>query len=186
MPSWYKLPQVEYYAGRYFTHLDKQYTPGEKVPRELVNKWGSVEAAIRSRHLIPIAADYHDIPRHVYPEAKHYEEMLRRHREHAIALNLPALEQSGPPVTEVPQKPKKPDEPKKAEETPASPARPARSVEDTPDISEYDPTDDRISEVLAHVDEHPEQAEEVLEKERRGKARTRLITALEERLTAPE
>ena len=51
----------------------------------------------------------------------------------------------------------------------------------------FDPTTHKISEVLDYLGLHPEEAEAVLERERASaKPRVRLITELEERLTAPE
>jgi len=48
-----------------------------------------------------------------------------------------------------------------------------------------DPEELKIKEILAHLDEHPEDTESILELERQGKNRSTLINELEERLTAP-
>lgn len=162
--SWYLMPQVEYYAGRYFTHDGVEYIPGQQLPKDKVLKWSSVEAAIRGRYLIPICADYQAIPRHMWGEAQAFETVLRKHQERTNRLNLPALEQQ----TQTPSA---------ASETPQAPAE--------PDVV-YDPSEHTVASVLDYVDEHPEQTERVLEAEENGKNRSTLISALEERLTAPE
>lgn len=48
------------------------------------------------------------------------------------------------------------------------------------------PGDHKIPEILEYLDLNPGETLEVLEREREGKNRVRLITELEERLTAPE
>jgi hypothetical protein len=147
---------IEYYAGRYFTHDGVAYTPGQKVPREQVNKWPSIEAGVRGRYLIPIAQDYHEIPRHLWPEAQSYEYVLRKHREKANRLNLPAFEEDS--SGEVVEDPQEVDQPEG-----------------------YDPAKHTVDEVVVYVDENPDQLETVYEAEQEGKGRRTLLRELEER-----
>ena len=44
----------------------------------------------------------------------------------------------------------------------------------------FDPADNTIDEVLAHVDEHPETLDAIASAERAGKARTTLLAKLDE------
>jgi hypothetical protein len=62
--------------------------------------------------------------------------------------------------------------------------KPEPVVEPEP-VFDY-PGDHKIAEILEYLDVHPEETHDVLEREREGKNRVRLITELEERLTAPE
>lgn len=43
----------------------------------------------------------------------------------------------------------------------------------------FDPGDHTVAEVLAYVEEHPDQTDAIREAEQDGKARTTLLTALE-------
>lgn len=57
--------------------------------------------------------------------------------------------------------------------------------EPEPEVLEYNP-DMKIDDLLGYLDEHPQDVENVLAMEREHKNRPRLISKLEERLTAPE
>lgn len=61
-----------------------------------------------------------------------------------------------------------------------------REVAAPPEPTPEWPGDHKIAEILEHLAIHPEETEAVLEREREGKNRVRLVTELEERLTAPE
>lgn len=54
---------------------------------------------------------------------------------------------------------------------------------DAPEVSgSYDPGENTVEDVRAYVEEHPDEAEQVLTAERSGKDRTTLTTWLEEHL----
>lgn len=158
MTSWYLMPQVEYYAGRYFTHDGVDYIPGQHMDQAKARKFPNLEGVIRTRYLIPIAQDRHIIPRHMWGEAQAFETVLRKHQEKANSLNLPGLDTTFTSSSE-------------------------------PDPNEqylYDPAAHTVSEVLAYVDENPDETQRVLDAEQGGKNRSTLVSELEERLTAPE
>jgi hypothetical protein len=50
----------------------------------------------------------------------------------------------------------------------------------------FDPGEHTIAEIRNHLETYPDEAEQVLEREKQGKNRVRLVTELEEQLTAPE
>lgn len=66
---------------------------------------------------------------------------------------------------------------------PSIEARDARAAEL---VSTFVPLDHTIAEIRNYLEMHPAEAEQVLEQERQGKNRVRLVTELEEQLTAPE
>ena len=158
MSSWYTLPSIEFYAGRYFTHQGVEYIPGQKLPSGTGQKFPNLEGAVRSRYLIPIAEDRHQIPRHMWGEVDAFEVVLRKHQERANRLNLPGLDSQSP------------------DPAPAAPT--------TPEV--FDPADHTIQEVLDHLDAHPDETQRVYDAEKNGKSRSTLLAELEDRLTEPE
>ena len=66
------------------------------------------------------------------------------------------------------------------EEQAASPDEELPEDEESPEGEAFDPGDHTIEEVMAYVDANPDEAHEVLEAEREGKARVTLLTQLED------
>ena len=66
---------------------------------------------------------------------------------------------------------------------PSIQARDARQVELD---ATFVPLEHTIAEIRNYLNAHPDKAEQVLDQEKQGKNRVRLVTELEEQLTAPE
>lgn len=108
--------------------------------------------------------------------------------------NQPVWDGTGVPPTGAPGKPGPAPEPLPTQEPPApepeasgySP-EPGTEAEAPPEAQEaapepaedegYDPSEHNVAEVQAYLEEHPDQTDYVLDRERSGKARTTLIGA---------
>jgi hypothetical protein len=92
-----------------------------------------------------------------------------------------ALTQEVPAQKETPEQEETPVEEKAPEETPEETPAEEAPEEEAPQQEEgFDPAAHSINEVLAYVEENPDQKDAVLEQERDGKNRSTLIAKLEE------
>jgi hypothetical protein len=145
---------VHFIAGRVFVHDGKLIYPGEQV--DDARDWKSLESAVRSRHLIPVAENPNELPVHMIKDVKEKSFTLARLNADSYTDMIAARDEQ----YEITQ-------------------------EQLARDKEY-PGDHKISEILDYLDLHPEETATVLEREKDGKKRVRLITELEERLTESE
>jgi hypothetical protein len=77
-----------------------------------------------------------------------------------------------------PQTAPDPDEADTPTDTPAEAPEPGDEPTEPIEVTEeFDPSDHTVAEVQAYLDEHPDETDAVLDRERAGKARTTLIGA---------
>ncbi len=92
----------------------------------------------------------------------------------------PALAQEAPEREAPEQEAPKEEAPEEAPEEQQAPEQEAPEEEAPQQEGGFDPSAHSINEVLAYVEENPDQKEAVLEQERAGKNRSTLIAKLEE------
>jgi hypothetical protein len=151
---------------------DHEYEPGDEFPQEATK---NIETLIRSRYLIPVVDSIEDKPRHW-----HREVMLR---EAAVEKIEGGTTQIVLPVAESPQS------------VPAEPEKSAADSDDTvlepnpetppvvePEVTAeavrtdtYDPSYHTVTEVMEYISSHPDEREDIIERERAGKNRKGIV-----------
>jgi hypothetical protein len=159
---------ITFLACKPFTYRGTEYAMGDDFPQEEAN---NIETLVRARFVIPVLEEGYLRPRHWHGHIRtreQAEEYLNRDR---VQLRMPHEPDSDEVVNlEVLTHPETTPEPEATEEPEVE-----ETTEEPEEDEEYDPGEHTVLEVQAYLAEHPEETEEVLARERNGRARKGIL-----------
>jgi len=141
---------ISFVCAKSFKWRDTEYEMGDDFPQEEAN---NVETMIRSRFLIPVVDDINDKPRHWHREIQQKDDALARLRQEVVQIVMP-------------------------EQTPAPTEQSSAPTQETTDAGGgggYDPGEHTVTEVLDYMEDYPDQADAVLDREIAGKNRKGIV-----------
>jgi hypothetical protein len=161
-----KNDKISFVAARSFSSKGKDYQVGDDFPQEDAR---DIEVFVRARYVIPVVDSIEDKQhirhwhRHIRPKDEVLERLAREHVQLVMPTPPDSDEVVNIPVLTHP-------------ETTPEPAVEAESesASEEPE-EEYDPGEHTVAEVNTYLEEHPDETEDVLARERNGRGRKGIL-----------